>query len=169
MEDDGKIFPFSNTGFIYAWILKVRRLLFCRGGAPQSLTCRGNPVSLCFGRRIWSCFASSSLYAGVLWLKCLTSCPTATRARCTNTLNPAFTASCNVSAKQGIESQLTHLGELAATMLRTLSWTHADTFPLSPHVSTATTSLAVRFSAVCLPGILCVNRTVELTFQSSSI
>ena len=34
MEDDGKIVPFSNTGFIYAWILKVWRLLFCRGSAP---------------------------------------------------------------------------------------------------------------------------------------
>ena len=44
VEDDGKIFPFSNTGFIYAWIFKVWRLLFCRGGAPQSITRRGNPA-----------------------------------------------------------------------------------------------------------------------------
>ena len=44
MEDDGKIFPFSNTGFIYAWIFKVWQLLFCRGCAPQSITCRGNPA-----------------------------------------------------------------------------------------------------------------------------
>ena len=43
MEDDGKIFTFSNTGFIYAWILKVLQLLFCHGGALQSITCRGNP------------------------------------------------------------------------------------------------------------------------------
>ena len=43
MEDDGKILSFSNTGFIYAWIFKVWQLLFCRGGAPQSITCRGNP------------------------------------------------------------------------------------------------------------------------------
>lgn len=34
--------------------------------------------------------------------------------------------------KQGIESQLTRPRELAATMLRALSWTHADTFPLFP-------------------------------------
>ena len=45
MEDDGKIFPFSNTGFIYAWILKVWRLLFCGGGATQSITYRGNTGS----------------------------------------------------------------------------------------------------------------------------
>ena len=45
VEDDGKIFPFSNTGFIYAWSLKVWRLSFYRGGAPQSITCRGNPVT----------------------------------------------------------------------------------------------------------------------------
>ena len=44
VKDCGKIFPFSNTGFIYALILKMLQLLFCRGGAPQSITCSGNPV-----------------------------------------------------------------------------------------------------------------------------
>ena len=126
-------------------------------------------MSLCLGSCICCCLASSALQATVLWLKWRTSLPAADITLYTNSLNASLITSCSVCAKHATDTQSTLSGMLAATMLLTLSWTHATTFPVIPQASTDSFSAAARLSAVCLPGMLFVRSTADLTCQSSSV